>query len=156
MADYRKNLDDDVVKALYAELHAQSKQTFDKVVEADWRLTQHNFLINAGGAAAVLAYLGSSSSSRFAIWSLILFVAGAVASGVEIRASLWVYSSLHEEALRRLNGFMHNTLSTDEITPKEGISPIASKVNRWSGMVAQGSFVLGVGVGLALYFCNVS
>ena len=154
MPDYRKDLDEDLVKALDAELHAQTKQTFDKVVETDWRLTQHNFLINAGGAAAVLAYLGSSSDSKFAIWSLLIFVVGVIASGVEIRALLQVYGGLHKDALRRLNGFMHNTLSTDEITPKEGIAPIASKMNHWSGIVSQGSFVLGVAVGLVLYFCN--
>lgn len=153
MSDYRKNLDEDLAKALDAELHTQTKQTFDKVVETDWRLTQHNFLINAGGAAAVLAYLGSSSSSKFAIWPLLLFVVGVIASGIEIRALLQVYRSLHKDALRRLNGFMRNTLSTDEITPK-GIAPIASRVNHWSGLAAQASFVLGVGVGLVLYFCN--
>jgi hypothetical protein len=155
MPNYRKDLDEDLVKALDAELHAQTKQTFDKVVETDWRFTQHNFLINAGGAVAVLAYIGSSSDSKFAIWSLLLFVVGVIASGVEIRALLREYGSLHKDALRRLSGFMHNTLSIDEITPKDGIAPLATKVNHWSGVVAQGSFVLGVGVGLVLYFCNV-
>jgi hypothetical protein len=67
MPDYRQDIDKDLVKDIDAELHAQTKQTFDKVVETDWRLTQHNFLINAGGAAAMLAYLGSSSASKFAI-----------------------------------------------------------------------------------------
>ena len=152
MSDYRKDLDEDLVKALDVELHAQTKQNFDKLVEIDRWLTQHNFLINAGGATAILAYLGSSSNSKFAIWSLLLFVVGVIASGVEIRALLRVYDSLHKDALRRLNGFMHNTLSTDEITPEEGLAPIASKINHWSGVVAQGSFVLGVSVGLALYF----
>lgn len=154
MSDYRKDLDDELVKAIDAELHAQTKQTFDKIVETDWRLIQHNFLINAGGAAAVLAYLSSSSGSKFAIWSLLTFVVGVIASGIEIRALLRVYSRMHEDALRRLNGFMHNTLSTNEITPREGIAPIASKVNRWSGIVSQSSFVLGVTVGLVLYFCK--
>lgn len=154
MPDYRKDLDEYFVKALNAELHAQTKQTFDKVVETDWRLTQHNFLMNAGGAAAVLAYLGSSSDSKFTIWSLLIFVIGVIASGVEIRALLRVYGSLHKDALRRLNGFMDNTLSTEKITPKEGIVPIYSRVNHLSGIVSQGSFVLGVAVGLVLYFCN--
>lgn len=154
MPDYRQDLDKDLAKALDVELHAQTKQTFDKVVETDWRLTQHNFLINAGGAAAVLAYLGSSSASKFAIWPLLIFVAGVIASGIEIRALLRVHETLHKDALHRLNGFIYNKLSTDEIAPKEGIAPIPSKVNHWSGIVSQASFVLGVAVGMALYFCN--
>ena len=91
MSLYRKDLDEELSNALTSELHAQTKQTFDKVVETDWRLTQHNFLINAGGAAAVLAYLGASSSSKFAILSLLCFLVGVVASGIEIRMLLSSY-----------------------------------------------------------------
>jgi hypothetical protein len=82
-------------------------------------------------------------------------VAGVIASGIEIRALLRVYETLHKDALQRLNGFMYNKLSTEEIVPREGIAPIASKVNHLSDIVSQASFVLGVTVGIALYFCNV-
>jgi hypothetical protein len=153
MVQYRKDMEEETVNAIANELHSQTKQTFDKVVETDWRLTQHNLLVNAGGSAAVLAYLGTSASSKFAVWSLLCFLVGVIASGVEIRALLAIYSELHNDALNRLSGFMKNELPVEKAIPSTTITKVPSRVNHWSGWVAQTSFVLGVGVGLFLFLC---
>lgn len=151
MASFRKDLDAELAQALTSELHGQSKQTFDKTVETHWHLTQHNFLVNAGGAAAVLAYLGSSLGNKFAIWPLLCFLAGIVASGLEVRALLSIYGALHKDALTRLRGFMNNSTPAEEAVPKQGIANCATAVNYWSGVVSQSSFVLGVVLGVSFY-----
>lgn len=152
MDEYRKDLDPEVAAAIGEELSAQARQCFDKVIETDWRLTQHNFLANAGGAAAVLAYLGTTPTPKFAVWPLILFLIGIIASGVEIRALLSVYSALHKDALRRRARFMSNELRVKESVPAPGIAGWASCINHWSGVVAQVSFILGMAVGLWQFF----
>ena len=154
MAQYRKDMEEETANAIAGELHSQTKQTFEKIVETDWRLTQHNALVNAGGSAAVLAYLGTSSSSKVAVWSLACFLVGVVASGAEIRALLAIYSGLHKDALNRLNGFMKNELPAENAVPKPDVVKVPVKINYWAGRVAQISFVLGVVVGLFLFFSH--
>lgn len=151
MATKRKDMEQETAIAISNELHSQTKQTFDKIVESDWRLTQHNFLVNAGGSAAVLAYLGTSTSSKFAVWSLLFFLVGVIASGIEIRALLAVYNGLHNDALNRLNGFMKNDLPIERTVPIADITKIPSRINHWSGWVSQISFILGVVVGVILF-----
>lgn len=152
MDEYHRDFDPGIAAAIVEELSAQARQCFDKVIEADWRLTQHNFLVNAGGAAAVLAYLGSTPTPRFAIWPLLLFLIGVIASGIEIRALLSIYSALYKDALRRRAGFVGNELRVKESVPASDVSGCASHINHWSGVVSQLSFVLGVAVGLWLFF----
>lgn len=147
----KDQLSDDLAAAIGDELAAQCRQCFDKVVETDWRLTQHNFLMNAGGVAALLAYIGSNPNATFAIWPLICFLVGIIASGVEIRALLKTYSALHSDALRRREGFMMNRLSVADSVPKEGVAGKAAVINHWSGVISQTAFVLGVVWGVVMY-----
>ena len=151
MAQYRKDMKEEIANAIADELRSQKEQTFEKIVETDWRLIQYNFLVNAGGAAAALAYLGTSSSSRFVVWSLLCFLVGVIASGAEIRALLAVYSGLNRDALDRLNGFMNNRLSAEAAVPKLDVVKVPSRINHWAGRTAQIFFVLGVVVGLVLF-----
>jgi hypothetical protein len=144
-------MEEETANAVVRELRSQKEQTFDNVVETDWRLTQHNFLVNAGGSAAVLAYLGTSSSSKFAVWSLVCFLVGVVASGIEIRALLAIYSGLHIDAVNRLNGFMKNEFPAENAVPQPDVVKVPSKINHWSGLVAQVSFAVGIFVGLFLF-----
>ena len=153
MAQFRKDMDAETANAVVGELHSQRKQTFEKIVETDWRLTKHNFLVNAGGSTAALAYLGTSSSSKFAIWSLVCFLVGVIASGAEIRALLAIYSGLRKDAWERLDGFMNNKITAENAVPDQNVVKVPSKINHWAGWVSQISFVLGVVVGLFLFFC---
>lgn len=153
MSLYRKDLDEQLANALTTELHIQTERAFEKVIETNWRLTQHNFLINAGGAAAVLAYLGTSHGAKFAVWPLLLFLVGVIASGAEVRALVAIYSELHKDALNRLSGFMNNLLPADKAVPSEDVAKVPGTIKRWGGWIAQLSFVLGVIVGLYQYLC---
>ena len=154
MDEHYKDLSPDLAVSIVDELSAQSRQTFDKVVESDWRLTQQNFLVNAGGAAAVLAYLGSDAASTFAIWPLVCFVVGVAASGIEIRTLLLIYSSLHKDALRRRAGFVENRISTKDLGPPADVGGCATHIHHWCGWLAQIAFVAGVVVGITLFVVN--
>ena len=149
-----KDAPPDLAASIVDELSSQTRQTFDKVVETDWRLTQQNFLVNAGGAAAVLAYLGSDPTPTFAIWPLICFVIGVAASGIEIRTLLRIFSSLHKDALRRRAGFVDNKISVKDLGPPTNVGGSASPINHWCGWIAQIAFVVGVVVGITLFVVN--
>ena len=64
----------------------------NKIIETGWRLTQHNFITNAGGAVAILGFLGTESAGSWAIIPLLIFALGIISSTVEIRALLATYS----------------------------------------------------------------
>ena len=158
MSNYYKDLPPDLAKSFDDELTSQSRQVFDKVVETDWRLTQHNFLVNAGGAVAVLAYLGSNSTKTFAIWSLICFVIGIVASGIEIRTLLSFFGSLHKDTLRRRLEFVENKILDTELGPPVNVGGCAVAINHWCGWIAQIAFVTGIFIGISLFVmqsCNL-
>lgn len=152
MEETRSQLEPEVALSISDELSRQTQQTFDKVVETDWRLTQHNFLVKAGGAAAILAFWSSNPSSSFAVWPLIMFVLGVIASGLEIRALLQVYGNFHKDALRRRYGFITGKLKVKETVPSPDVESIASKINHWSGVASQVVFVVGVFLGFVGYF----
>src|SRR3990172_7994911 len=154
MDEFYKDLPPDLAATIVDELSSQARQTFDKVVETDWRLTQHNLLVNAGGAAAILAYLGSDPTPTFPIWPLACFVVGVAASGTEIRALLQVYSSLNEDALRRRAEFVENKLRVKDLGPPVNVGGCAANINHWCGWLAQVAFVAGVVVGITLYVVN--
>lgn len=154
MKEHRSQLDKDTAAAIGRELSAQFQECHNKFIETSWKLTQHNFLTNAGGAVAVLAYLGSAAKPSFAIWSLLLFLVGIIASGVEIRALLEIYSALHEDALRRRDGFMTDRCSIEESVPQISVAERAGKINKWSGWISQGAFSIGVVIGIGVYVLN--
>ena len=154
MDELYKNLPPDLAASIVDELSSQARQTFDKVVDTDWRLTQHKFLVNAGGAAAVLAYLGSDPTPAFAVWPLVCFVFGVGASGIEIRTLLKIYSLLNKDALRRRAEFVENKISVKDLGPPANVGGCAAPINHLCGWLAQIAFVAGVVVGITLYVVN--
>jgi hypothetical protein len=153
MKDRSEDLEPEVASAIVDELSNQARECLNKIAEIDWKLTQHNFFVNAGGAAAILAYLGTSPAPTYAVWPLALFVGGIIASGIEIRALLGIFSALHSDALRRRAGFVGNELAVEDSVPKHDVTGCWKHINHWSGVISQVSFVLGsiVGIGLFLW-----
>jgi len=148
-------LEPEVGQPILNTLSDQSRESFDKIVETDKWLTQHNFLVNAGGAAATLGYLGASPNSSFAIFPLLLFLIGIIASGIEIRGLLSIYSHLHKDALRRRGEFVSDEISVKEAASVEKVPIWSVRANHWSGIASQLSFVGGSVIGIIVYVCNV-
>jgi cytochrome c biogenesis protein CcdA len=155
MKEKYSGLDPATAAAISDTLSAQALHAFDKVVETDKWLTQSNFLVNTGGAIAVMSYLGTSHTSHFAIFPLVIFLVGIVASGIEIRALLKVYGFLHQDALRRREGFVTEKLSVGEAATVREIPGIWRKLNGWCGVASQVAFVLGATAGVAGFYCGL-
>lgn len=138
--------------ALSGIIMEQMRETFDKVIETEKWLTQHNFLVNAGGCAAVMSYLATEPTPMFAIFPLVIFISGVIASGIEIRTMLSIYSHLHEDASRRREGWANGEYTVDEAGAVILAKPIIRSINHWSGVFAQVAFVLGSIVGVSGFY----
>ena len=146
-------LDSSVGESVLKALSRQAREAFDKIVETNKWLTQYNFLVNAGGAAAILAYLGTDPTPTFAVLPLIIFLFGVIASGIEIRGLLEIYGHLQNDALRRQRGFVSDKLTVQEAASVEEVPIVAMRINHWSGIISQAAFILGCVVGVAGFFC---
>lgn len=141
--------------AITETLNSQVQESFSKVVETDKWLSQHNFLVNSGGAIAVLGYLGTSAVAlKVAMFPLGLFIVGIACSGIEIRALLKFYDLLHADALRRRSGFVDNEITVKEAATVSNVQGFYTKVNHWAGVIAQTTFVLGSLIGLIMLIDN--
>jgi len=138
--------------AVAKELSAQARESLDKVVETAKWLTQSNLLINAGGATAVLGYLGTNPMAYFSVVALGIFLLGMVASGIEIRGMLAGYAELHEDAIRRLQGFLSEELTARQTAKPHEPGKFAARMNRWGGIFSQIAFFVGAIVGIVGYF----
>jgi hypothetical protein len=147
-------LDKETAQQLSSILEAQTKTSFNAIVETDKWLTQHNFLVNAGGAAAVLSYLSSDPTPTFAVVPLAVFLIGVIASGFEIRYLMKIHSELHLDAMRRRGGFVSNKLSVAQAADVQTPKGLTKKVNHYSGLVAQASFIIGCVVGISGFLCS--
>jgi len=135
-----------------AELLSQVKELHDKTIETNWRLTQHNFFTNAGGAVAILGYMGATQSASFAILPLCFFVVGLIASGIEIRVLYSIYGRLHHDAAERHKKILDDSSKAlESAVPNKYVASLLGKLNSWSGIVAQSAFVLGVLSGVLGY-----
>jgi hypothetical protein len=135
-------------------LNRQVNTSFEAIVSTDKWLTQHNFLVNAGGAAAILSYLSSAPENQFAIVPLIIFILGVVASGIEIRYLLKVHGELHQDAIRRRGGFVSDELTVGDAANVQAPTKRSKNINHYSGVVAQWSFVIGCATGIIGYICK--
>ena len=147
MEEKLSQLDRETAERLCSILEAQAKTSFEAAVAADKWLTQHNFLVNAGGAAAVLSYLGSGTAPVFAVIPLSLFLLGVIASGVEIRYLMRLHAELHQDAIRRRSGFVSDKYSVAEAADVQAPSKTTRNINHYCGLIAQGSFIIGALLG---------
>lgn len=147
-------LDKGTAEELSSILAGQVNTSFSALVETDKWLTQHNFLVNAGGAAAVLSYLASNPPPTFAIVPLSIFALGVIASGIEIRFLMKIHGELHKDAIRRRTGFVSDKLSVIQAADVQAPTNVTKNVNHYSGLVSQISFIVGAVVGILGFFCS--
>lgn len=79
----RQKIDDALVK--------ERDRAFEEIFKLDSNLTNNNFLVNTGGAAATLAFMGAKTGAAEAVWPLMFFTIGLIATGFEIRALLYYF-----------------------------------------------------------------
>lgn len=141
--------------ALMNQLRDQANEAFNKMEEVGKLHTQHLFLVNAGGAVAVLAFIGAKTNSAFAIWPLMFFVVGVIACGIQLLMMIYVYKELFNGALIRRNKFEEEDATVEDILPKvEDVNDLIYQIiARRAYFTAQGSFIVGVFAGGIAYIC---
>lgn len=140
-------LDLKIREKLGSTLIAQRDDAFERFIEANEKLTQYNFLVNAGGAIATLAFIGSEKGTYLAMGPLMCFVIGLVATGVQRRFLFNFFGILYNDVIRRLRGFLSDELTWQETRPPQDLGKWIGKLERWSGWIAQVAFVVGVLLG---------
>lgn len=126
----------------------KGRETLEISLDLDKRLTNTNFLTNGGGAVAVLTYLATNPSIPALKVSLVLFTIGVIATGIELRALLKFFGELHNDASKRLRGFLNDTMTAREAgLGGENVGWIHKKVNHYAGWASQLCFIGGVLVG---------
>lgn len=150
-------LNPETQEAIKKELSAQIREIYAVLDEAGKRYTQYNFIVNSGGSAAVLAFLGTNIGSTFAIWPLLFFIAGVIACGVELLAMVYVNKTIFNDALNRRNKFGETDISIEDLCPKvEDVKKMKSyQIAWWASFIAFGSFIAGVFAGGFAYFCTL-
>lgn len=102
----------------------------------------------------MLGYLGSTPTPTHAIFPLVIFIIGIIASGIEIRGLLGIYSHLHKDALKRRGGFISDEFTVREAATVEVVPKKYTRANQWSGYISQASFILGCIVAVIGFYCN--
>jgi len=158
MNEKASELDPDLRQKIDEALMKERDRAFDEIFKLDSNLTNNNFLVNAGGAVATLAFMGAKTdAAAAAVWPLLFFTVGLIATGLEIRALLYYFSERHNDAVTRGQGFASNKLTVRECLPTIETGKFYSRMNHWCGWVSQGCFVVGSVLGLLglfMYFCR--
>jgi len=94
-------LDKDSADKIQNELTEQCSLTFYHSLDAGWKLTQHNFLVNAGGSTALLAILNKNESVKYLIIVLVIFILGTLAAIIETWSLKNVLDNLNKNARER-------------------------------------------------------
>ena len=153
MNEKASELNPDVRQKLDEVLMKEGDRAFDEIPKLDANLTNNNFLVNAGGAAATLAFMGAKTeAAAAAVWPLLFFTVGLIATGVEIRALLYYFGERHNDAIRRRQGFASDRLTVRECLPTKDTGKFYARMNHWSGWVSQGCFMIGSLLGLTGLF----
>ncbi len=140
-------------KTIENELFVQLNLALEKLDESARKYTQYIFIVNAGGSAATLAFLGTKTGSTFAIWPLLFFALGVIACGAKLLASFYLNKGSFNDALKRRTEFS-KTNKIEGLYPKEGeMEKMTSyRIANWADFIAYGLFIEGVMTGGIAYF----
>ena len=156
MQGMRSGLNPNLQAKADAELTSQINRAFDELVDTGRKLSQHSFLVNSGGAVAVLAFIGANPKASFAWWPLACFLLGVVASGLELRFLVHFFAALHADAVQRRRDFTTDQLPLDKAVPPSDVGSCYSKAYGWSGGIAQVAFPLGIAIGIVAFIKSAS
>ena len=147
----QSKLDSEFQAKVEGDLTSQVNRAFDELVGTSWKLSQYSFLVNSGGAVAVLTFLGANPKALFAWGSLGCFVVGIVAVGLELRFLTKFFAALHIDALERRSKLTTDQFTLDKAVPPVDIGGHSGKVSGWFGTIAQLAFPLGLASGFIAF-----
>lgn len=149
MNEKASELNPDLRQKVDEVLMKEGDRAFDEIFKLDANLTNNNFLVNAGGAVATLAFMGAKTEAvAAAVWPLLFFTVGLIATGVEIRTLLYYFGERHKDAVTRRQGFASDRLTVRECLPTAETGKLYVLMNHWSGWISQICFWVGSILGL--------
>jgi hypothetical protein len=152
MSDADNKLSPEAKERLKSYLGNAESQSLDKLSKACDKQTQYNFLVNSGGSAAVLAFLGTNTNSNFAIWPLTFFAIGLITCGVGLFAKVF----LEGGTFQKISGIRSKLLDNSITSLKEmEIGDITKwysyQIAKYANYTAFGAFIVGVIIGGITY-----
>lgn len=146
-------------EALYKTISKQADRNFEEIKRLDSLLSRYGFLVNAGGAATTLAFIGTSEGrADIAVIPLVFFIVGLIATGFEIRTLLkltgdrYGYISSRRELLRTKK---IEDIQIEKILFPPDFGKGLRNANHWSGVISQGAFILGAVLGVILLIAKI-
>ena len=135
-------------------LATHARESLEWVKDLDSQLTRLNYLTNGGAALAILAFLGTDRAPQHMAWPLLVFTLGVIVTGIEIRALLKYFSTLHSDASQKRRGFINDELTVAQIATPTNKGDTSNCINHWAGIVAQSLFVVGVMLATLIFLCT--
>ncbi|TAK54309.1 MAG: hypothetical protein EPO25_07535 [Gammaproteobacteria bacterium] len=124
-----------------------------QAVESGSRAVSYLLFTNAGGAIALLTFMGGAPMiPRLAWWSLAVFVIGTFSVGVLNAISYHTSYHLNERYVRAVDLVVSDTIDTKQLV----IDPGLRKIAHWAavfGYFAFVAFITGSALGIAAYLC---
>lgn len=114
------------------------------------------FLTNAGGAAAVLGFLGTSSEAREALGpklSLGVFLLGLIATGALNAKLVHRIDSIFQQWRKNVSRYFQDEITWQELTEEDDRISWGSTKEYALGYLAFGSFIVGSLIGVAQFLC---
>lgn len=141
MTEETRNIRNDYIQKRWSQLQALSKESGEHAIK-------YLFTVNAGGAVATLAYLGSKTNSTIGIKvSLVLFFIGLIFVGILKAYTLHQHEALFSHYREQVTRYYNNQIEWDTLikSDEEKVgNPLAPYV---FGYIGFGCFIFGSIVG---------
>lgn len=134
----------------WGQLNSLSKEYSDHAI-------RFLFLTNAGGAAAVLSFLGASESVRHLLGpkvSLALFILGLITTGVLNARLVHRIERIYQQWRTNVSSYYEDKITWDELTDADAKVSYNNTKEFIFGYAAFGCFILGSLVGIGQFFCQ--
>ena len=156
MKHFDENVTDDLrdirnnfINNRWAQLHNLSKESGESAIK-------YLFATNAGGAVAILAYLGSISSNGASPLSakitLILFFIGILFVGLYKAYMVHAHENLFDHYQNLVDEYYDSKIGWDALTKSDETKVGSSKVPYILGYISFGCFIAGSALGACSVF----
>lgn len=152
MSDTGNKLTPSAKEKLLIYLGNAENQVLDRLDKACNKQTHYNFLVNSGGSAAVLAFLGTGTNSAFAIWPLMFFTIGLILCGIGLFAKVYLENGMFYKISDAKGKLIDNSAKTlKDIDIGDVKKWYSYQIAKYANYTAFGAFVVGVIIGGITY-----
>jgi len=144
---YNNAVPKEIIQQKVNFINSRWKELYDLEVKYGDEAMKYLFYVNAGGAATVLAFIGTSSEIKSLCLikiSLILFAIGLILDGILIAFQLRRSGSLFDQWRKDANSYYNQEKKYSEIINADDARSDRSKIAFGLGYCSFGVFILGL------------